>query len=70
MRPIVKVWFDKGGFWHVAFEDGTVRQAGQVNLDACVTQYKADGFMELQPGGPRGIVVGELVAMVDWVAEA
>lgn len=57
----VVVWFDKSGVWLVSFGD-CVKRAKWVSLRDAVTDYKADGFSEYQPGGPRGVVRGELVA--------
>lgn len=62
LRTTVRVWFDKAGHWWIRFEDGTTEKASEVHLDNAVTRYKEDGFGDLQPGGPRGVMVGELVA--------
>ncbi len=64
MADTVTVWFSAAGHWFVAFPDGRVEKASEVQLDNAITRYKADGFRDLLPGGPRGVIVGELVGMV------
>lgn len=66
------VWYDKSAtderVWCVKTEFATVRAKAVAFPEGAATQFKADGFMDLQPGGPRGIIVAEKVTV--WDAES
>lgn len=51
--------------WCVRRGDVTVRAQRVDFPDGCTTAFKADGFMELQPGGPRGIIQANSVILFD-----
>jgi hypothetical protein len=60
----VTIWFAKAGHWFVC--DGTTTvKAACVRFDDGATDYKEDGFRELE-GGPRGVVRATLVELIPW----
>jgi len=63
------VWFDKSDAerpWRIRYANGVDARAEYVELADAATRLKADGFMEL-PGGPRGIIEGEITSTVGEV---
>ena len=59
---IARVWYDKADSerpWRIRYADGSLTRAEHVTFEYAETLFKDDAFMEL-PGGPRGILEGEL----------
>jgi hypothetical protein len=57
------VWWNKsgeGGPWLVRFPDGTIGRCEWVTFGECRTDINHEGFRDL-PGGPRGVLRGEVV---------
>lgn len=69
----VLVWYDKTAtddrVWCVRrTSDGSTVRASRVDFPSwSATKYKADGFQELQPGGPRGVVFADEAHIFDEV---
>lgn len=64
------VWYDKSGGeqrpWLVRKHGGETVRARCVRMQGLVvTGFAPAGFMELQPGGPRGVVVCDDVRCED-----
>ena len=58
---IAVVWYDKTDSvrpWRIQYSDGTNARAEKVTFEFAETLFKDDAF-DL-PGGPRGILEGEL----------
>lgn len=60
---MIRVWYDKSAsdhrVWCVKYDDddGTVMRAAKVVFfGPTQTEFKEAGHMELQPGGPRGVI--------------
>jgi len=69
-RGIVNaVWYDKqssdpGRPWLVRLHGGGVVRARAVRFaGACSTGFQPEGFSNLQPGGPRGVIFAERVEL-------
>ena len=60
---IARVWYDKaddsGHPWRIRYADGALTRAEQVTFEYAETLFREEAFLEL-PGGPRGILEGEL----------
>ena len=69
-RESALVWYDKTAtddrVWCVRRGDSTVRCL-RVDCEGVATDFKPGGFIELQPGGPRGIIRAEGVTTFDEV---
>jgi hypothetical protein len=67
----VIVWYDKSAtdrrVWCVRRGAETVRAQRVDFPDGCTTVFKEDGFLELQPGGPRGVIQANSVILFDEV---
>lgn len=68
MRKTVLLWWASkldGGedvpHWKIRFMDGETKNCSAVAMATSETALNPDGFLEL-PGGPRGIIRGELVS--------
>ncbi len=61
----VYVWYDKAAtddrVWCVKRDGVVVRAQAVAFPDGAATAFKPDGFLDLQPSGPRGIIVAEVV---------
>lgn len=66
---IAHVWYDKTDSerpWRIQYSDGTNTRAEKVTFEYAETLFRDEAFMEL-PGGPRGILEGELARTVGEV---
>lgn len=66
---IARVWYDKADSerpWRIRYADGSDARAESVRFEYAETLFKADAYLEL-PGGPRGILEGELSQTVGEV---
>ena len=69
MTGPVTVWYDKTAtddrVWCVLRGNVTVRARMVYFRTGCSTDFKPEGFSELQPGGPRGIIRADSVVLFD-----
>lgn len=66
---IARVWYDKADSerpWRIRYADGSDARAESVRFEYAETLFKDDAYLEL-PGGPRGILEGELSQTVGEV---
>ncbi len=66
---IARVWYDKTDSdrpWRIRYHDGTNARAEKVTFEYAETLFQDNAFMDL-PGGPRGILEGELARTVGEV---
>lgn len=69
-EPVI-VWYDRTAtddrVWCVRRGDTTVRARHVEFPTGATTAFLASGFTELQPGGPRGIIMANSVILTDEV---
>lgn len=71
MKEPAIVWYDRTAIddrvWVVRRGDSTVRALRVDFLGTVATDFKPGGFLDLQPGGPRGVIRAERVTTFDEV---
>jgi hypothetical protein len=67
---MARVWFSRGDEarpWRISYVDGKQTRAEAVEFARAATLFQTEGFRELLPEGPRGIVEGDLYRVVGEV---
>ena len=66
---IARVWYDNSDSerpWRIQYHGGSNARAEKVTFEFAETLFRTEAFLEL-PGGPRGILEGELSRTVGEV---